>query len=456
MYGLNLKKLPAVLLLSLLLLLGLVPQGTQGFSNLLNKGGTVGRRRERVTAATVPSVRRFSSAAAASTALFASHPERSCIELTDPVTGCEVVLVGCFHGSPSSAADVEREILARPTDVIALELCATRFADLRKTMPKAPQPLGPARLLRFINVVGTTIQKRGLSTGIATAILGSVSGLQTALSGFTPGLEFTTALELSQQQQQQEQSTIVRQCDLILADQSVDETIEKVGKFPEIVKIMFGELLSNRGKGSSLDDTEWGQAAKALSVALGGDPSLRPDYQVTIPEVITRNSAVVQELLRLTVPPILAMQLTLTVINQALYAAPTFGTISGIDPSLSYYAAVAEAAALTTSLATLGESTNTNLLEQASSWIFYMLPHAALLSFFLAIAYAVLAVPVTKVILAERDDQLAKGIQAACRLAGEKRPDGQGRVVAVLGLLHVNGVAQRLLKQEERIPPIKP
>ena len=56
--------------------------------------------------------------------------------------------------------------------------------------------------------------------------------------------------------------------------------------------------------------------------------------------------------------------------------------------------------------------------------------------------------PAARVILAERDDILTNGIQAACRLAAAKHEkDGKrrGRVVAVLGLLHVNGVAKRML-----------
>jgi pheromone shutdown protein TraB len=53
-------------------------------------------------------------------------------------------------------------------------------------------------------------------------------------------------------------------------------------------------------------------------------------------------------------------------------------------------------------------------------------------------------VPVVKVVLTERDDILTDGIRAACRRAGRG-----GRVVAVLGLLHVNGVARRMLLIEK-------
>ena len=61
---------------------------------------------------------------------------------------------------------------------------------------------------------------------------------------------------------------------------------------------------------------------------------------------------------------------------------------------------------------------------------------------------APVALPASRVILRERDDRLAQGIRDACHVATRKAPNG-GRVVAVLGLLHVNGVAQRLLDMDQ-------
>jgi len=45
--------------------------------------------------------------------------------------------------------------------------------------------------------------------------------------------------------------------------------------------------------------------------------------------------------------------------------------------------------------------------------------------------------PVSRVILSERDEYIASGLRTAC--------DGRHRVVAILGFLHVNGVVDRLL-----------
>lgn len=67
----------------------------------------------------------------------------------------------------------------------------------------------------------------------------------------------------------------------------------------------------------------------------------------------------------------------------------------------------------------------------------------------LAIGYISVALPAARVVLRERDDQLTAGIQQACRLAvggkGSGNNNSTPKVVAVLGLLHVNGVAQRIL-----------
>ena len=75
----------------------------------------------------------------------------------------------------------------------------------------------------------------------------------------------------------------------------------------------------------------------------------------------------------------------------------------------------------------------------------------------LLIGYVFLALPLVRVIIHERDDQLARGVAAACQQVRtnteHKNKKGQEefdtidkRVVAVLGLLHVNGVTERLLK----------
>ena len=413
--------------------------------------------------------------------LNAASTERSCIELTDPETGCQVVLVGCFHGSPSSAQDVQRELEQSDTDAIVLELCATRFAGLRKStsynafqlldkqQQSQQQPpvvsVKPPAVIRFFQNVGNTIQTKGLSTGVASGLLGGVSGLQTALSGFTPGLEFSTALDysLEKQQERQQQQQKSTACDIILADQLVDETVEKVGKLPRVIRSMLHEIIVSGGNSdnnnndgtllSSAKEFQWVKMAKALRTALAGDPTLRPTYQVNVGQVMTRNVAVIQELSRLMVPPVLLTQLTLTFFNDILL------------PAIPIEPALAEANAAGVQLSSAPSSflwdpttfsLNLNYLDPVAL-VLDAFPHVIVLTIMLSISYALLAVPVTQVILYERDDQLTDGIRSACRLAASKHQGNRsgdksgspGRVVAVLGLLHINGVAQRLLSSEQ-------
>lgn len=365
------------------------------------------------------------------TSLSYASCERACVELTDPETGCEVVLVGCFHGSPSSAADVQREVWSAPTDVVALELCASRFDDLNRMMEKTEEEkkVKTPRAVRFVYLVGETIRTRGLSTGVATAVLGGVSGMQTALSGFTPGLEFSTAVEASKRQQQQ------TECDIILADQSVDETIEKVGKLPQVVTSMVQEI-RQKDSNMPLEDTQWGKMASHLSTALAGDTDLlEANYQVNVPRVVTRSRESISEMARLMVPPVVFTQMALILVNQALFPEPMLDTNDGfLTLLLSFF-------------------WNPVVRFDPMAFVMDAIPHVLILSTMLTTAYAVLMVPVTQVILAERDDQLTDGIRAACRIANSKhQAEGKkGRVVAVLGLLHVNGVTKRMMAASETV-----
>jgi hypothetical protein len=63
-----------------------------------------------------------------------------------------------------------------------------------------------------------------------------------------------------------------------------------------------------------------------------------------------------------------------------------------------------------------------------------------------AAGYTVLAFPFSKVIIHERDVYLAEEIRKACgSILDSSGGLRESRIVAVLGLLHVNGVAKQLL-----------
>jgi hypothetical protein len=360
--------------------------------------------------------------------------EATSVELTDPETGCQVILLGCFHGTVSSAKDVERLLLdkASPTDAVALELCVARFADLQRELLKEDELLLSASasttppttnsrpwLLRYFSMVANTLEKRGLATGMAAAVLGGVSGFQTAISGFTPGLEFTTALQLAKRNV----DTDGQECDIILADQAVDETLRRIGNLPEVAF----EILTH--------PATVGDDSAALMGAIMGYSEYEP-YQVNIGKVMVRNTEAVQDLIRLTLPPLLLATGMAAVLSHALYDADAAALYNTMADNPSFVVA---------SPPIVDSSSAGALLWDA-------LPHMLVSAMTLGMGYVGVALPASRVILAERDDILITGIQAACRVAATKHEkDGKrGRVVAVLGLLHVNGVAKRMLSTVEK------
>jgi len=415
---------------------------------------------------------------------------RPYVELIEPETGCQVILLGCFHGSQSSAADV-RDCLndnnQQPaTDIVALELCASRFASLRRdylatkesgnslqskqsTKTKASTNMADDKvdaddtdlldrnsrqqprkswLERYSEMILKMSATRGVSAALAAALLGGVSGLQVTLSGLEPGLEFTTALDIAVSQSKEESDS--HTMDIVLADQNVDETLNKVGNLLSVSLNLWKDCWQ---KGW---DESFGKESDALSVALFGNMHVKQihgdDSQVSLPAFLTRSRAALQDLARLAVPPFCFLQFLNFVVWQSLgdssaMVDPTFVTIA---PSLSV--------------------TTTSLIM----WINTFLS--------VGLGYLSIALPATQAILRERDDYLARGIATACRLAVQKKrarmvtthtssQEGSlllppqspvtkiskewveqptGRVVAVLGLLHVNGVAQRLLMKQAK------
>jgi pheromone shutdown protein TraB len=340
-------------------------------------------------------------------------PAKSSVTVIDPVTDCEVVLLGCFHGAPSSSADVEACLVdtdahhqPNPTDVIVLELCATRFTDLRRNVLAVDEknnavPTDSASWWTwFVGMVRQTGKTRGWSTGLAAAILGVVSGMQTALSGLEPGLEFATAFRIAAK----------REVDIVLADQPVEETLTRIGNLPRGSLELWKDWWHNGWENS------FGPEASSLVTALAGDTS-NAVPQVTLWGFLTRSEAALRDLARLIIPPFVVLQSMVLVIDQAA---------ESLFPGNLELTTVPE----TDSLATVLVVLSANVIS-------------------LALGYVAVALPAAKVILRERDDTLTVGIREACRVAqaSAAAENRRGRVVAVLGLLHVNGVAQRLSKK---------
>lgn len=345
---------------------------------------------------------------------------RSYIEFVEPESQCKVILLACLHGSSSSASDVTMIMQDQHTDVVVLELCASRLADLRRSDSNSTLNSQPTAVQRFITMLAKTKEKKGLPTAIAAFVLGGASGLQTALSGNKPGLEFTTALDFAMNSPG---------CDLVLADQSVEETLRRIGSLPSISLSMMKDFLKTLDWSKS-----YGHDCSTLKTAIFGDTSMNDhddnsnnNNQLQLGNFMLRNQEVIQELVQLTLPPLFLAGVTAKVIVSLLG-----NILNPLDfQSINAFAYVPDIDLSTEEMSRI-------ILNELSE----LVSSVAVIS----IGFILLALPAARVILRERDEFLERGIRTACQLAASKSP--QGRVVAILGFLHVNGVAKRLLQND--------
>ncbi len=397
-----------------------------------------------------------------------SKSSKPYLELIHPQTNTTIILLGCLHGASSSANDVSNVLNASPTDVIVLELCPTRYKDLVKLMTvKEKSRLIDEDMITsrtmddmnnennpsgdYINMVSKTIKYEGVSTGIAAAVLGGASGLSSVFSGFEAGLEFITAIQYVQKKNDKqcpnnynsEMKMTYPQpktsCDIILGDQIVDETLKRVGSLPTISSNMCKEFIQEKFNWSET----YGKDSVILSDAIVGDEILkRKGLQIELSRVLFRNKDVIFDLFRSLLPFFLFIQIVtiITMLVNDGSANAIENTIVDLAPILTM-----------------------------SDWMYliYDIVIEILMSALIVfVGYISLALPSVRIILSERDGQLTNAIHAACRVAKEKRnksrstsstrnidctsTESNARVVAILGLLHVNGVAKRLLIEEEK------
>jgi len=339
-----------------------------------------------------------------------------------PNYNIEITLIGCLHGSSSSANDVSYVLNQSHTDAVVLELCPTRYKDLMSEVDrrkKDDELKSSMDTPNYFMMVKKTIEARGFATGIAAAVLGSASGISTALSGFEPGLEFVTAIDYVNIKAKKLSSgniaDVNERVDIILADRIVDETLQRIGSLPSIATDMLKLYIENGFNWASV----YGCQSEVLNNAIAGDKS-NGEY-LDLGKALFRNKQVIQDLIRITLPS-LALVL---IVNSAL--------ILSLDGSI------------TSSIATF--DIHKYGLKDAMVDISTI--------FILILGYMMVALPTVKVVLTERDEQLTKGINDACRIISEKyESEGdleslknrQGRVVAVLGFLHVNGVKKLLMQ----------
>jgi len=334
------------------------------------------------------------------------------IELTHPSTGCNVTLVGVVHGSASSSNDVAKTLAQRDVDAVVLELCASRFADMRRDMELntngddgmyMPQKLNQT-MDKFLKLVAMTIDRKGLASGIATFIIGGVSLVQSIVSGFSPGLEFRTAIDYIRRSNG----------DIILADRDVTETLKRVGQIP---KVSVDILRRSFGGDISLLVSE----SQSLSNALGGSNDERfCDHQINMVKALTNTRDMQLDLARSMLSP----ALTISTFSSALiiFKPPLVQAVDASEVSVSQ----------------MLTSGCTDLIMSVIVLILF---------------YIFLAIPTSKVIISERDQHLANGIRTACHALVDESVEvgceqNSQHVVAVLGMLHVNGVARQLLQDE--------
>jgi hypothetical protein len=453
-------------------------------------------------------------------------------QLYDPATNCHIFLLGCLHGSESSGQDVldllhsppvlqlEHWVASNNTknstytqtsddenyanhpgvDAIVLELCATRFQDLVRSMSKSLsqqqqessnteeqreydlQLLQPGKQwTTYPTLLKRTVERRGLSSGIAATVLGGFSAFQGVflnngnngrrgrgnqervlndhdeLEG--AGLEFQIAIQYAQQKSQQSSSSSSANSnavDLVLADREVTETLQRLGQLPKVS----WNLLTGP---NAMDEIQ--TEIINFRTALWGDNGNGTDHLgtqnnpafVNVGNVILRNADAVRDLLQLAIVPLLVASVTLLTL-----ASTGLGLGLGFQPSSWMVLSDLSSTLSSTDLQSLAVS----ITEEAIMDVIV-----------LGLSFVVLALPVTKVILTERDVQLAKGVQDACQLVfarQRRKQDGlldqsenpvqcsqdtsdensgsissggsPSVVVAVLGLLHVNGVSKLLLE----------
>lgn len=338
------------------------------------------------------------------------------ITFNHPVTNTEVTLIGCLHGSTSSAKDVSSILHQKSTDVVVLELCPTRYKDLMKEVIRR-RTSEKKFASNYFKMIQNTIQTRGFSTGLAAAILGGVSSLSYFFSGFQPGYEFLTAIEYVESQQER--------CDVVLADRLVDETLRRVGALPSVALEMWRQFID-----SGLDwEGTYGREMTNLFNAISG----QGNFQVDMKRTLFRNTDVIVDLARLILPTFLIVEagnIALGLIFQEM--APTLD-LEWMDLGLVL------------DLSSLSSSTSLSDWSVIASEVVFEVISSGMALF---LGFLLVALPISRVILSERDEQLARGIDVACNIASRNHGNHGGRVVAILGMLHVNGVAKRILPSE--------
>ena len=310
----------------------------------------------------------------------------TCRVVRERRTGCDVLLVGCLHGAPSSEADVEAALAfaaaspaPRACRAVVLELCPERWRTLEREMAATAAGESPAlgdavaSTVRSVRAVSRAARRESpVGAGVFSA-LALVSLLQRWAIDYDPAREFKAAARAAR----------AGGLDIVLGDRPLVSTMRRFGA-------------SRASPGRATRATRAGLGALAAALA-GGDGYFA--------RASVLNAPALRDLLRVLLPVTLATTLAAAALSAAGEAAfdAAAGGAAGTPAGAAAGAALGDAASVAILLASV-----------------------ALLGAF------------GEVVIRERDDVLAESVLRACRA----HPGST--VVGVVGMLHVQGIVERV------------
>ena len=395
---------------------------------------------------------------------------KSYVELFDPKNNTEVILLGCLHGSLSSSIDVKNLLLGEvqgPTggdkvgdrasnvqqqqenqflvpDVVVLELCQARYGGIVASREEIIEEYSNEDFWEdMTNYWKRTLQQNDDDPILALLkiMLGTTSLIQTQLSGIRAGLEFEVAMDIVEAYNSSNNRDNVNNRDkvvrLVLGDRNIDETMNRIGSLPSVSLQLLRDNNTDDEYNGLLFASIWRESNR-LWTAILGDQLLPKNSQICMPKVLLRNSQAKKDLGRqLLLPSLVAtvVALLLAWIARGFewdpYDVLLWGTLLSFDDDIELQTKISAFTALSwNSLADL----------------------VAVLA-----GYILLALPASKVIVSERDGVLkeciidaivsAPKMEVRLREENEEESPSPRKIVAILGLLHVNGVAKQLLEE---------
>lgn len=316
--------------------------------------------------------------------------------------GCDVYIVGCLHGAPTSAEDVVSVIEQSKPQAVVLELCQSRYEYLAQELARQQSgekeehdPRGTFG--RWWKGVTKVERARGMGAASLAGVLSLPYAMQKAMN-LDPGMEFKGAMACASDQPH----TI----DIVLGDRDVKETLRRLGvDTTQPPSGALGEADPAWEEGSQAEQALAG--LRVLRRALWGSTSHKGEYVNVLGCIFGRASFVtdlVSILGPLTLGVLGACQLLDVVTGSA---AATAATSSDLDFDSSVTMAV-------------------NVVNAVILPLFFF----NILKFF-------------RIVIQERDVYLASAIEKAAGLY----PGSS--IVCVCGLLHANGIAEILSSEND-------